>query len=147
MHTEISVHTDENEGKNVSSDDSSTVQDIEATSNCRTQHEMNSYDMRVESLEHTYTALSAAGNFFLWYGKNKDGKRIDADGTILEKGKRRADETYGEKKCKYHSYYQLANRLTFLKYLRDEGYNVRLVLLNFVHDYTHGMNQGENLGA
>lgn len=34
-------------------------------------------------------------------------------------------------------YYQLGNRLTFLVKLREQGYNVKLVLLNIVDDPTH----------
>lgn len=34
-------------------------------------------------------------------------------------------------------YYQLGNRLTFLVKLREQGYNVKLVLLNIVDDSTH----------
>lgn len=36
-----------------------------------------------------------------------------------------------------NKYYQLGNRLTFLVKLRDQGYNVKLVLLNIVNDPTH----------
>jgi hypothetical protein len=36
-----------------------------------------------------------------------------------------------------NKYYQLGNRLTFLVKLRDQGYNVKLVLLNIVDDPTH----------
>lgn len=35
------------------------------------------------------------------------------------------------------NYYQLGNRLTFLVKLREQGYNVKLVLLNIVDDPTH----------
>ena len=41
------------------------------------------------------------------------------------------DNTWLEK------YYQLGNRLTFLVKLREQGYNVKLVLLNIVDDPTH----------
>lgn len=34
-------------------------------------------------------------------------------------------------------YYQLGNRLTFLVKLREQGYNVKLLLLNIVDDPTH----------
>lgn len=36
-----------------------------------------------------------------------------------------------------NKYYQLGNRLTFLVKLREQGYNVKLVLLNIVDDPTH----------
>ncbi len=36
-----------------------------------------------------------------------------------------------------NKYYQLGNRLTFLVKLREQGYNVKLVLLNIVNDPTH----------
>lgn len=36
-----------------------------------------------------------------------------------------------------NKYYQLANRLTFLVKLREQGYNVKLVLLNIIDDPTH----------
>lgn len=34
-------------------------------------------------------------------------------------------------------YYQLANRLAFLVYLKEQGVNVKLLLLNIVNDKTH----------
>ena len=34
-------------------------------------------------------------------------------------------------------YYQLGNRLTFLVKLREQGYNVKLIILNIVDDSTH----------
>lgn len=37
----------------------------------------------------------------------------------------------------FNRYYQLGNRLTFLVKLREQGYNVKLVLLNIVADPTH----------
>lgn len=36
-----------------------------------------------------------------------------------------------------NKYYQLGNRLTFLVKLREQGYNVKLVLLNIADDPTH----------
>ena len=36
-----------------------------------------------------------------------------------------------------NKYYQLGNRLTFLVKLREQGFNVKLVLLNIVDDPTH----------
>lgn len=36
-----------------------------------------------------------------------------------------------------NKYYQLGNRLTFLVKLREQRYNVKLVLLNIVDDPTH----------
>ena len=143
MHTEISVHTEDNEHEEVAESDVTPKPDIVTMDEKKDSDDTNSYDMRVNSIKRTYKALSKGGSIHLWYGKTAEGKRIDFDGKPLKKGQRRSSETYNNKKYKYHSYYQLANRLTFLKYLRDEGYDVRLVLLNFVHDYTHGMYQGE----
>ncbi len=37
----------------------------------------------------------------------------------------------------FSKYYQLANRLVFLHHLKEQGKNVRLLLLNFVNDWTH----------
>ena len=37
----------------------------------------------------------------------------------------------------FSKYYQLANRLAFLHHLKEQRKNVRLLLLNFVNDWTH----------
>lgn len=42
-----------------------------------------------------------------------------------------------DEKTWFSKYYQLANRLTFLHHLKEQGNNVRLLLLNFVNDWTH----------
>jgi len=49
----------------------------------------------------------------------------------------------------WNGYYQLGNRLTFLEFLREKKqtneicFDVKLVLLNFLNDNTHGMTQGK----
>lgn len=40
-------------------------------------------------------------------------------------------------------YYQLGNRLAFLYKLKENGYNVKLILLNIVGDFTYKMNTQE----
>lgn len=42
-----------------------------------------------------------------------------------------------DEKIWFSKYYQLANRLAFLHHLNEQGKNVRLLLLNFVNDWTH----------
>ncbi len=42
-----------------------------------------------------------------------------------------------DEKAWLEKYYQIGNRLTFLMMLREQRYNVKLVLLNMVKDSTH----------